>query len=134
MWPRVQLSTHGNPHHVTGAQRIDQCVTSIIAINSGEVCSPRACLGTASGPHLNSCRRRVVTLLPAEPARLIGAWSQTHFHWPAKKIGLLPALFFDEGKEWGRSRRLICPHLVGNNVADMIPALAKVRGDTLMPT
>ena len=60
----------------------------------------------------------------------VGTSTQTHFHWPAKKIGLLPALFFDEGKEWGRSRRLICPHLVGKNVADMIPALAKVRGDT----
>lgn len=38
-----------------------------------------------------------------------------------------PSLFFDEGKVWGRSRRIISPPLNGHhNVANMIPAIAKV--------
>ena len=38
-----------------------------------------------------------------------------------------PSLFFDEGKRWGRSRRIISPALNGHhNVANMIPAIAKV--------
>eukprot|EP00904_Undaria_pinnatifida_P013623 jgi/Undpi1/9391/HiC_scaffold_27.g11848.m1 len=56
----------------------------------------------------------------------LGGGKSTHFNWPAEKIGLLPAMFFDEGKQWGRSRRLICPHLVGHNVTNMIPSIAKM--------
>lgn len=45
----------------------------------------------------------------------------------AKKVGMMPSLFFIEGKEWGRSRRMISPALSGHhNVANMVPAIAKV--------
>lgn len=45
-----------------------------------------------------------------------------------------PSLFFDEGKRWGRSRRIISPALNGHhNVANMIPAIAKVRRRRLYP-
>ncbi len=38
-----------------------------------------------------------------------------------------PFLFFDEGKQWGRSRRILSPALSGHqNVANMVPAVAKV--------
>lgn len=35
-------------------------------------------------------------------------------------------MFFEEGKAWGRSRRLISPNLNGHNVAAMLPIIAKV--------
>ena len=37
-----------------------------------------------------------------------------------------PSMFFDEGKEWGRSRRLISPNLNGHNIATMLPMISKV--------
>ena len=36
-------------------------------------------------------------------------------------------MFFDEGKQWGRSRRLISPNFVGHNLTAMIPCIVKVR-------
>lgn len=35
-------------------------------------------------------------------------------------------MFFEEGKAWGRSRRLIAPNLNGHNVAAMLPVISKV--------
>ena len=38
----------------------------------------------------------------------------------------MPAMFFDEGKEGGRSRRIISPNLTGHNIAVMLPMISKV--------
>eukprot|EP00903_Cladosiphon_okamuranus_P007588 g7361.t1 len=61
------------------------------------------------------------------PTNFRRGWRPTHFSWMAERIGLGPSLFFDEGKQWGRSRRIISPALNGHhNVANMIPAMAKI--------
>ena len=36
-------------------------------------------------------------------------------------------MFFDEGKEWGRTRRLISPNIAGHNVKAMMSYISKVR-------
>ena len=54
---------------------------------------------------------------------------QTQFQWAAEKLGFTPSMFFDEGKQWGRARRVIAPSLNGHNVAAMIPIMNKVRCD-----
>lgn len=46
--------------------------------------------------------------------------------WMSRSVGLNPSLFFDEGKEWGRSRRIMSPSLNEHNVGNMIPAITKV--------
>lgn len=51
---------------------------------------------------------------------------QKQFHWVADVMGFLPTLFFDEGRAWGRSRRIIAPSLHGHNVRDMIPTISEV--------
>lgn len=44
-----------------------------------------------------------------------------------RKTGLVPSLFFNEGREWGRSRRILSPGLNGHkNIANMIPTITKV--------
>ena len=35
-------------------------------------------------------------------------------------------MFFEDGKAWGRSRRLISPNLNGHNVEAMLPIMSKV--------
>ncbi|CAM9335165.1 unnamed protein product [Scytosiphon promiscuus] len=35
-------------------------------------------------------------------------------------------MFFEEGKAWGRSRRLISPNLTGHNIASMIAIISKI--------
>eukprot|EP00752_Nemacystus_decipiens_P003174 g2937.t1 len=68
--------------------------------------------------------RRILLLRPSVFKR---GWTPTQFSWMAPKIGLDPSLFFDEGKRWGRSRRIISPALNGHhNVANMIPAIVKI--------
>ena len=37
------------------------------------------------------------------------------------------SMFFEEGKAWGRSRRLISPNLSGHSIATMLPVVAKVK-------
>ncbi|CAM9310255.1 unnamed protein product [Ascophyllum nodosum] len=68
--------------------------------------------------------RRVLTLRPSKFKRGLES------RWLAKQAGVMPSMFFNEGKEWGRSRRLISPNLVGHNVTAMIPYISKV-GDRL---
>ncbi|CAN0205555.1 unnamed protein product [Ascophyllum nodosum] len=46
--------------------------------------------------------------------------------WAAKEAGLAPSLFFDEGKQWGRSRRLISPNFVGHNLTANIACIVKI--------
>ena len=36
------------------------------------------------------------------------------------------AMFFQTGKPWGRSRRIIAPNLTAHNVAGMLPIMSKV--------
>ncbi|CAM9573088.1 unnamed protein product, partial [Scytosiphon promiscuus] len=63
----------------------------------------------------------------SRPTKFVRGWFPDQFFKISKKVGLNPSLFFDEGKEWGRSRRLISPALNGHqNVADMIPAITKI--------
>ena len=52
---------------------------------------------------------------------------QDQMTWAAEQIGVKDSMFFEEGKAWGRSRRLISPNLNGHNVAAMIPVMAKVQ-------
>lgn len=47
--------------------------------------------------------------------------------WASEQIRVKDSMFFEEGKAWGRSRRLISPNLNGHNVATMLPDVAKVR-------
>lgn len=51
---------------------------------------------------------------------------QTRATWSATELELIPSMFFDEGKDWGRSRRLISPNLNGHNVMAMLPIISKV--------
>lgn len=68
--------------------------------------------------------RRILLLRPTMFRR---GWMPNQLPWMSKRVGLEPSLFFDEGKQWGRSRRIISPALNGhNNVANMIPAMAKI--------
>ena len=52
--------------------------------------------------------------------------------WAGNQFGLIPSLFFDEGKNWGRSRRIISPLLARHNVASMLPVVVKVHTLPLM--
>lgn len=53
--------------------------------------------------------------------------AKSQLHWAVKNVGLEPSLFFDEGTNWGRSRRILSPALNGHsNVANMIPSITKV--------
>ncbi|CAN0394924.1 unnamed protein product, partial [Ectocarpus sp. 12 AP-2014] len=68
--------------------------------------------------------RRILLLRPSKFKR---GWRPSQFPWMSNKIGAYPSLFFEEGKEWGRSRRLIAPFLSGHkNVAGMVPSIAKI--------
>ncbi|CAN0057062.1 unnamed protein product [Scytosiphon promiscuus] len=68
--------------------------------------------------------RRIHHLRPSKFSR---GWFPGQFLRLARNVGLSPSLFFDEGKEWGRARRLISPALSGHhNVADMVPATTKI--------
>ncbi|CAN0250653.1 unnamed protein product, partial [Scytosiphon promiscuus] len=68
--------------------------------------------------------RRILHLRPTKFAR---GWFPDQFRRLAKRVGLNPTIFFEESKEWGRSRRLISPALNGhNNVADMVPAITRI--------
>jgi len=51
---------------------------------------------------------------------------QNIYSWAASQTRLKDSMFFEEGKAWGRSRRLISPNLNGHNVAGMLPIMAKV--------
>lgn len=53
---------------------------------------------------------------------------QSQASWPAMVLELVPSMFFDEGKDWGRSRRLISPSINGHNMLAVLPMMAKVRG------
>ncbi|CAM9971103.1 unnamed protein product, partial [Ectocarpus fasciculatus] len=67
--------------------------------------------------------RRILTLRPSRFKRGIRV-NQTK--WAAEQVGVQSSLFFEEGRTWGRSRRLISPNLNGHNVAAMLPVIAKV--------
>ncbi|CAM9729929.1 unnamed protein product [Ectocarpus sp. 4 AP-2014] len=68
--------------------------------------------------------RRILLLRPSKFKR---GWRPSQFPWMSKKVGVYPSLFFEEGKEWGRSRRLIAPFLSGHkNVVGMVPSIAKI--------
>ncbi|CBN79213.1 cytochrome P450 [Ectocarpus siliculosus] len=67
--------------------------------------------------------RRILTLRPSKFKRGI-VTNQTK--WASEQVGVQSSLFFEEGKTWGRSRRLISPNLNGHNVAAMLPIIAKV--------
>ncbi|CAM9310328.1 unnamed protein product [Ascophyllum nodosum] len=67
--------------------------------------------------------RRVLTLRPSKFRRGLDS-SRTL--WVGKQAEVVPSMFFDEGKEWGRSRRLISPNLVGHNVTAMIAYISKI--------
>lgn len=54
--------------------------------------------------------------------------------WAGTAVGMCPALFTDEDKAWGRSRRLVAPPFSGHNVRTMVPAMVKVRAYTLSLT
>eukprot|EP00903_Cladosiphon_okamuranus_P020514 g18832.t1 len=67
---------------------------------------------------------RILLLRPTVFKR---GWTPTQFSWMSARIGMNPSLFFDEGKRWGRSRRVLSPALSGHqNVANMVPAVAKI--------
>ncbi len=51
---------------------------------------------------------------------------QDIYTWAASQTRLKDSMFFEEGKAWGRSRRLISPNLNGHNVPAMLPIMAKV--------
>lgn len=53
-------------------------------------------------------------------------FAQTHFS-VADLIGITPSMFFEEGKAWGRSRRIIAPSLNAHNVMDMLEVISTVR-------
>ncbi len=65
-------------------------------------------------------------------ATLAGVWGacmivlQNQVAWASAQVRVKDSMFFEEGKEWGRSRRLISPNLNGHNVAAMLPIMAKV--------
>lgn len=54
------------------------------------------------------------------------AASKNQLQWAAAQLGIVDSMFFEEGKEWGRSRRIISPHLNGHSVAAMLPIMVKV--------
>ncbi|CAM9835267.1 unnamed protein product [Ectocarpus fasciculatus] len=68
--------------------------------------------------------RRILLLRPSKFRR---GYTPSQFPSMSKKVGIYPSLLFEEGKEWGRSRRLIAPFLSGHkNVAGMVPSIAKI--------
>ncbi|CAN0178058.1 unnamed protein product, partial [Ectocarpus fasciculatus] len=68
--------------------------------------------------------RRILLLRPSKFKR---GWRPSQFQWMSKKVEVYPFLFVEEGKQWGRSRRLIAPFLNGHkNVAGMVPSIAKI--------
>lgn len=67
--------------------------------------------------------RRIMTLRPSKFGRGL---TPTQFQWAADKLGFTPSMFFDEGKQWGRGRRIIAPSLNGHNVTAMIPIMSKI--------
>ena len=80
--------------------------------------------------HEAVCLLRVFCLAPPTSCPHHGRQkhAQIQLPWAAKKVGMEPSLFFDEGTNWGRSRRILSPALNGHsNVANMIPTITKVR-------
>ncbi|CAN0418983.1 unnamed protein product, partial [Ascophyllum nodosum] len=67
--------------------------------------------------------RRVLALRPSKFVRNL---SPKVSSWAARQAGLAPSMFLNEGKQWGRSRRLISPNLVGHNLTAMIPCIVKI--------
>eukprot|EP00903_Cladosiphon_okamuranus_P016174 g14925.t1 len=67
--------------------------------------------------------RRILTLRPTKFQRGLNA---KILGWAPRQIGVKDSMFFEEGKAWGRSRRLISPNLVGHNIATMLPLVAKI--------
>ncbi|CAM9435860.1 unnamed protein product [Hapterophycus canaliculatus] len=68
--------------------------------------------------------RRILLQRPTKFAR---GWFPNQAAQMSARVGLNPSLFFEEGKGWGRSRRLISPALNGHqNAADMVPSIAKI--------
>lgn len=67
--------------------------------------------------------RRILTIRPSKMMRGLDSKKLT---WAAGEAGMIPSMFFDEGKEWGRSRRLIAPNLNGHNIAVMLPLISKI--------
>ncbi|CAN0309951.1 unnamed protein product, partial [Ascophyllum nodosum] len=52
--------------------------------------------------------RRVLALRPSKFVRNL---TPKVTLWAAREAGLAPSMFFNEGKQWGRLRRLISPNL-----------------------
>ena len=73
------------------------------------------CLSRLSSPH-----RRGVGCVHT---RLL---LQTQLSWAAAQVKLKDSMFFEDGKAWGRSRRLISPNLNGHNVGAMLSIMSKV--------
>eukprot|EP00752_Nemacystus_decipiens_P014607 g13007.t1 len=67
--------------------------------------------------------RRILIQRPTKFKRGLGPDQMT---WAAEQVGVKHALFFEEGKTWGRSRRLVSPNLNGHNVATMLPVISKI--------
>ncbi|CAM9660900.1 unnamed protein product [Pylaiella littoralis] len=67
--------------------------------------------------------RRILTLRPSKFRRGLVT---KHLSWASGQVGLNDSMFFEEGKAWGRSRRLISPHLNGHKVVDMLPVMSKM--------
>eukprot|EP00903_Cladosiphon_okamuranus_P016172 g14923.t1 len=59
-----------------------------------------------------------------------GAWTD-QLQWAGEQVGVKNSMFFEEGKAWGRSRRLISPNLNGLKVAAMLLAMAKPLSPTM---
>lgn len=53
------------------------------------------------------------------------------WNFAAEGVGVYPSMFFEEGKEWGRARRLISPNLNGHNITAMLPIISKVYATAL---
>ncbi|CBJ30458.1 cytochrome P450 [Ectocarpus siliculosus] len=71
--------------------------------------------------------KRVIFVTDPEDIRRILLLRPSKFKRGWRPVGVYPSLFFEEGKEWGRSRRLIAPFLSGHkNVAGMVPSIAKI--------
>ncbi|CAN0206214.1 unnamed protein product, partial [Hapterophycus canaliculatus] len=67
--------------------------------------------------------RRIMTLRPAKFRRGLVA---NQSEWAGRQLGVNNAMFNQEGKAWGRSRRLISPNLIGHNLTAMLPVISKV--------
>eukprot|EP00904_Undaria_pinnatifida_P007026 jgi/Undpi1/3453/HiC_scaffold_16.g06825.m1 len=70
--------------------------------------------------------RRVVVVTGLADIRRILAIRPSKMRRGLASAGMAPSMFFDEGKEWGRSRRLISPNLSGHNIAAMLPMISKI--------